>query len=181
MLKVFIGILVATIIVLVAFQFIDPHLNVENNFGSSTSLVQEGNTIHASIEGEITRPGRYSIDKGRTLGDLIYLAQDVTGNADELAYDVSYVLKEGLTFYIARKFDTNDVCTSEPIAKVDINHDGEERLARINGIGAALARKIVDYRKANGDFGRIEDIRLVNGVGNATFAKIKDLITLRSS
>ncbi len=49
------------------------------------------------------------------------------------------------------------------------------------GIGEAKAQAIVDYRIANGPYSRIEDVMNVSGIGEATFAKIKDFITVGDS
>jgi len=46
------------------------------------------------------------------------------------------------------------------------------------GIGEALAQRIADYRSENGPFRRIEDLLKVEGIGPATFEKIKDYITV---
>jgi len=114
-----------------------------------------------------------------TLGDLIDTAQGVTSNADEDAYDTSYQLVDGYSFYIAPKYDNTDVCSLEPISKVNINEDDAETLQEINGFGATVSKALVTYREANGEFTRIEDIKNVNGIGNATFEKVKNYITLR--
>lgn len=42
-----------------------------------------------------------------------------------------------------------------------------------------LSQRIVDYRKANGPFVAIEDIKNVGGIGEGIFADIEDLITVR--
>jgi len=39
-----------------------------------------------------------------------------------------------------------------------------------------LAQRIVDYRKANGPFATIEDIKNVSGIGEGILGEIKDLI-----
>ena len=68
----------------------------------------------------------------------------------------------------------------EPIVKVNINSDDEEGLQTVKGIGSTVARAIVNYRKTNGEYKRIEDLKNVSGIGNATFEKIKDYVRLRS-
>ena len=42
--------------------------------------------------------------------------------------------------------------------------------------GPATAQKIIDYRKENGRFSSIEDIKNVSGIGDKSFEKIKDRI-----
>ena len=68
----------------------------------------------------------------------------------------------------------------EPIVKTNINQDNEEGLQVVKSIGSTIAKPIVSYRETNGEFKRIEDLKNVKGIGNATFEKIKDYVRLRS-
>jgi competence protein ComEA len=63
------------------------------------------------------------------------------------------------------------------LAVVNINSASEKQLAELDGIGPAKAKAIIDYRKKNGPFKSTEDLKKVNGVGDATYDKIKgDLV-----
>jgi len=46
------------------------------------------------------------------------------------------------------------------------------------GIGPVKAQAIVDYRKANGPFKSLDDLKKVNGIGDATFNKLKSDIAI---
>lgn len=179
MAKIFIAVLVVTVAMIVVFQFIDP--NVTTSVVSSSTTVLNSNSISVSISGEITRSGTYILDLNTTLADLIEVASGVTSNADELAYDTSYILSDGLSFYIAPKYDNSDVCSLEPIIKVNINKDDSTSLQKVSGIGSAIASAIVSHREANGEFGRIEELKDVSGIGNATFEKIKNYVVLKAA
>lgn len=61
---------------------------------------------------------------------------------------------------------------------ININTASAAELQTLPGIGPSFAQRIVDYRTANGPFARIEDIQNVRGIGQATFDRIKDLITV---
>jgi competence protein ComEA len=53
-----------------------------------------------------------------------------------------------------------------------------EELDKLNGVGPSLAQRILDYRQKNGGFKTIDEIKLVPGIGDKLFEKIKDEITL---
>ena len=179
--KVFIAVLVGTIVLLVVFQFIDPTSSTNIINGANTELVSGAtSSISVTISGEITREGTYLMEPGSTLYSLIETASGVTSNADPLAYDTTYVMNDGDTFYIAPKYNNNDVCTMEEIAKVNINLDNSETLQTVSGIGYTVANAIVKYRETNGAYKRIEEVKNVSGIGNATFEKIKNYIRLRN-
>ena len=60
---------------------------------------------------------------------------------------------------------------------ININSADAEALTLLPGIGEALAGRIIRYREENGGFSDISEILSVNGIGQATFDKIKDYIT----
>jgi len=77
--------------------------------------------------------------------------------------------------------DTRSVSLQiEPQAgkKININTAKAMELELLPGIGPGYAKRIVEYREANGSFNAIEDITNVKGIGPATFEKLKDYITV---
>lgn len=63
--------------------------------------------------------------------------------------------------------------------KININTATAQQLSDgLDGIGEVMAKRIVDYREKNGNFKSIEAIKNVSGMGEKTFAKLKDNITI---
>lgn len=48
----------------------------------------------------------------------------------------------------------------------------------VDGFGDAVTTQLLKYRADNGVFYTLESIMEVNGIGNATFSKVKDYIYL---
>ena len=63
---------------------------------------------------------------------------------------------------------------------MDLNRATAEDLDAIPGIGPALARRIVDYRKAHGPFKQVEDLSEVRGIGPQNLQKLKPYLGLGS-
>lgn len=61
---------------------------------------------------------------------------------------------------------------------VNINSASLSELDSLPGIGATYAQRIIDYRTANGGFKSIEEVKNIKGIGDATFNKLKDKISI---
>ncbi len=68
--------------------------------------------------------------------------------------------------------------TQSAIKKININTATVQELTTLPRIGPKKASAIVEYRNKNGKFQRIEDIMKVKGIGEKTFLRLKDLITV---
>lgn len=76
------------------------------------------------------------------------------------------------------KKESNQEKTEEKDTLVSINEADVEELQTLSGIGKSKAESIIAYRKENGDFKTVEDIKNVSGIGDSVFEKIKDKITV---
>jgi len=61
---------------------------------------------------------------------------------------------------------------------ININTADINKLQELPGVGAATATNIISYREENGDFQSIEDLKSVPRIGDKTFDKLKDRITV---
>ena len=71
--------------------------------------------------------------------------------------------------------------TSERPAPLNLNAATEAQLEALPGIGPATATRIVEYRKKNGGFKKVEELMNVKGIGEKSFLKLKALITVAPS
>jgi len=62
--------------------------------------------------------------------------------------------------------------------KININTASVTELDSLSGIGPTYAQRIIDYRNSNGGFKSIDEIKNVKGIGDKTFDKFKDRITI---
>lgn len=62
--------------------------------------------------------------------------------------------------------------------KVNINSATVDELVSLPGIGPSYAQRIVEYREKNGPFKKVEDLLNVRGIGEKTFERIRDRITI---
>ncbi len=67
---------------------------------------------------------------------------------------------------------------TKPGEKININSAPADVLDKLPRVGPKVAQRIIDFRKLNGPFKKIEELMKVKGIGEKTFAKLKDLITI---
>lgn len=63
--------------------------------------------------------------------------------------------------------------------QVDVNHADTKELERLTGIGPAIAKRIVEYRKSHGNFTKPDDLIKVKGIGPAKLEKMRGQIVIR--
>ena len=61
---------------------------------------------------------------------------------------------------------------------INLNTATAAQIATLPGIGAKTADLVVQYRTKNGPFKKIEEIMNVRGIGEKSFLKIKDRLTV---
>jgi comEA protein len=65
-----------------------------------------------------------------------------------------------------------------PTSKVNVNRATVEQLQTLPRIGAKVAQRIVDYRKAHKGFRSIEELRNVKGIGAKTLEGLRPYVSL---
>ena len=64
----------------------------------------------------------------------------------------------------------------EILGKININSASKSHLMSLTGVGEGKANAIIEYRKTNGPFKSIEEIKNVKGIGESIYQKIKGKI-----
>jgi len=178
MFKTIIAIVITTVVVLIIMAVVDKTTSAIVSSTPKSSNVSVSDTLQVTITGEVNHTGTYLIALKSGLADLLDAAGGATSNADPKAYDTSFLLEDKQTFYIAPIFDNGNTCAVTPISKVCVNVADKATLQGIGAFSSTVAGNIVSYRETNGAFKRLEDLKNVSGIGNATFEKCKNFVTL---
>ncbi len=138
------------------------------------------------VTGAVAEPGVYELPPGARVKDAITAAGGLLPEAETEALNLAAPLADGQQIAVpdaAAGAATEDSAENPPSqqptgALVDINTATPAELEALPGIGPTIAQRIVDYREENGPFEKAADILNVSGIGPATFAQFKDLITV---
>lgn len=188
---IFLGFIIVMLIIGVIIYYLQ-----NNNYNAITedvylannnSIEQEANKIIVHITGEVKNPGVVSIEENARLIDAIEAAGGVTENANIDKINLAYILSDGQKIYVPSINDKidNDIKgeNEEGIIEinrlVNINKATQTELETLTGIGPSIALKIINYRKQNGEFKNIEEIKKVPGIGEAKYEAIKEQICVQ--
>ena len=139
--------------------------------------------IFVEIKGEVLIPDVYELQEGSIVKDLIEKAGGLTSEANITNINRAKKLQNYELVIISNINDeNNNTVFNEVIIEsnglININLADINELKKITGIGDVKAQSIIEYRGKNGGFKSVDEIKNVDGIGEKTFEKIKEKITL---
>lgn len=84
---------------------------------------------------------------------------------------------EGVDYTISAARRVDEPVTPEPMSPVDINTADAALLQTLDGVGPALAQRIIDYRNEHGPFRSVEELLEVKGIGETTLDGFRERVT----
>lgn len=150
--------------------------------GASHEL--SGAAVYVHILGAVNSPGLYSFRDGDRAIDAIAAAGGYTAEADRLSVNLARFLSDGEQIVVPTVSETDSGAVPNSAGlkagggKVNLNTADASALESLPRVGPALAARILAWRQENGRFASIDDLRSVSGIGEKTFAGLKDLVTV---
>jgi competence protein ComEA len=130
--------------------------------------------ITVYVSGAVATPGVYTLLAGSRIDNAIQAAGGFVPGAESERINLAAPLEDGQQIDVPGIISTNHINAG----RVNINTASISELDALPGIGRTTAQAIVDYRNQNGSFQFIQDIQKVPGIGPASYAGIKDYITI---
>lgn len=175
----------------------EQNLEIEENEVEENK--EESKTIIVHVSGAVQKEGVVELEENSRVEDAIEKAGGFKENAYTKDVNLAYKLEDGMKIYIPTIDEKeNTKITTEVGTEVENNYDGlantneeklvskkvnintanKEELDTLPGIGPSTAEKIISYRKENGKFKSIEEIKDVSGIGDSKYENIKDMIDI---
>ena len=138
------------------------------------------------VSGRVRKPGVYSLDKGSRAIDALNLAGGALPGVNLGDINLAHLLFDGEQIIVgAPRVTYSSGSRSAPKATaptaaspLSLNSATLAQLDTLPGIGPVMANRIFAYRKLNGPFALIDDLKKVSGIGDATFAEISKLVRI---
>lgn len=140
--------------------------------------------LRVYVSGAVQKPDVYALPPGSIVKDAILAAGGASAEADLEAINLAQPVADGQQVHVPRRGEgsTPVPLKAQPVGAtgtagpVNINTADLVTLDTLPGIGPVTAQRIIDYRETHGPFARVEEIMEVEGIGQATFDKIRELI-----
>ena len=131
-------------------------------------------TVH--VVGAVARPGVYRLADGRRVRDAVARAGGASSRADLAAINLAARIADGQQIAVPVRQAAAVPGTAPGAASGDgpvhLSTATAEQLDTLDGIGPALARKILDYRTEHGAITSLDQLGEVPGIGPKTIAAL---------
>lgn len=153
--------------------------------------------IVVSVEGAVASPGLVTLPEGSRWGDAVRAAGGLLPEADMASVNLAARLVDGERLIIANLSPvTGQRATSSPSPAdavvspqgtsasdsvtqlININTATESELDELPGVGPVLAKRIVEYRTAQGRFTSVDELEEIRGISARMVADLRPLVTL---
>ncbi len=181
--------------------------NTQYNVPSAGATLPADRDITVYVSGAVTTPGMYTLKTPARIDDALAQAGGFSDAADRDRVNLAQKLSDGQHVYIPRigerasvdmsrtharssrpqsRRQSSNASSSYPVPTDEISADNplnlntasKEELMQLKGVGASLAKRILDYRSMRGSFQSKEELLMIAGIGEKLYAQIESLIYL---
>lgn len=178
--------LIIAVIALALFMRIDKDSDSDITVQAGEIEKTTDTCMYVDIGGAVITPGVYEVDAGTRLYEVIEKAGGLDDNADLESINRAAFVEDGQKIMIPYTVDGSEqqsqtkrsvAASDSGSALININTASLDELKQLTGVGDVIAQRIIEYRSVT-PFKNKEDIMSVKGIGNATYDKFKDQITV---
>lgn len=156
--------------------------------------------MKVDVKGAVQAPGVFTAQAGDRVIDLIAEAGSFTEKADKDKVNLAQLVEDQMVIYVPKKGEEGAEiaeiaggvpatvpngstetggAAGSPGGQVNLNTATQADLETLSGIGPSKATAILEYRDSIGKFKQVEDLKNVSGIGDKTFEKLKESISVQ--
>lgn len=159
---------------------------------SSASASPSQAMIVVDVAGRVVHPGVYRLRPGSRVYDALQAAGGPRRGVSTTSLNLAAPLQDGQQIVVGERrtamaagsspvtgaLSPGSATATSPGERVNVNTATLEQLETLPGVGPVLGQNILDYRAANGPFTTVDQLDEVSGIGPATLAQLRPLVSL---
>lgn len=139
--------------------------------------------VVVAVAGKVRRPGLVRLPSGSRVADAVQAAGGAEAGVDVTMLNPARKVVDGELIVVGEKPPPGAAVTAAgpaaaPGTPVNLNTATLAELDSLPGVGPVLAQRILDARTAQGGFRAVSDLRKVDGIGEARYEQLKDLVVV---
>jgi competence protein ComEA len=146
--------------------------------------------VVVAVAGKVRRPGLVRLPAGARVADALEAAGGALPGVDVALLNLARKVSDGELLLVGVTAPPGAPGQPAPGAvaggpdgaaaggKVNLNTGTLAQLDGLPGVGPVLAQRILDHREQHGGFRSVGDLRQVQGIGDARYEDLKDLVTV---
>jgi competence protein ComEA len=152
--------------------------------------------IWVDVAGAVRRPGLYSLPQGARVAAALERAGGVRPRSERAAVNLAAKLTDGQQVFVPARgaggggaagagaaavsagssVGSSAAAGGAGAGRISLSNATQAQLEQLDGIGPALAQRIIEYRDQHGGFKSVDQLQEVSGIGEKRFAALKDSI-----
>ncbi|WP_436278651.1 helix-hairpin-helix domain-containing protein [Micromonospora marina] len=146
--------------------------------------------VVVALAGKVRRPGLVRLPAGARVADAIEAAGGALPGVDVALLNPARKVTDGELILVGVTAPPGPAVpgpaagggapggSAAPAGPVNLNTATLAQLDALPGVGPVLAQRILDHRDRHGGFRSVSDLRQVDGIGDARYEQLKELVTV---
>jgi competence protein ComEA len=136
--------------------------------------------LYVHVAGAVRRPGLYRVPDGARVATALALAGGPRPRADLTTTNLAAKVRDGQQVVVpvrgAAPAPAAATATGRPAGPLSLATATQAQLEELDGIGPALASRIIEYRDAHGGFRSVEELGEVDGIGEVRLEALRQAV-----
>ncbi|MEV4496498.1 ComEA family DNA-binding protein [Micromonospora arborensis] len=168
-----------------------PHAEPVAPLGSEAAAATPAGDVSASssgqlvvaVAGKVRKPGLVRLPAGSRLADAVQAAGGALPGVDVALLNPARKVTDGELIVVGvtpppAPAGPPGGAAAPAAGPLNLNTATLAQLDALPGVGPVLAQRILDHRDQHGGFKAVGDLRQVDGIGDARYEQLKDLVTV---
>lgn len=140
--------------------------------------------VVVAVAGKVRRPGLVRLPAGARVADAVAGAGGILPGTDTALLNLARKVDDGELILVGLTPPPGTEVAADAAGgaagggKVNLNTATLAQLDSLPGVGPVLAQRILDHRARHGPFRSVGDLRQIDGIGDARYEELKNLVTV---